>query len=227
MRYAEILVESTGRTLYHGTLRKNVPRILAQGLWPSVGAFTRQFYDDDDDLRDLVFAADKPGLARCINAIMGWLRQDSIAPYLENILRYGALLIMKQAGDHFTHRPEDHRRDYVDHPSQVEPEDYYTDESVRIDGVLTGKKLLTFLQRQDPMLVRDIIGSAKLQRNLLIRMMIAALGKARAQAIAACVQAMDDDDVNDHHKQMRLSTKRGQSRQEAETILARPAGHVG
>jgi hypothetical protein len=223
MRMSEIVMESTARTLYHGTLRKNVPSILAHGLWPSVGAFTSQFYGDDDgaEVTDLVFAANKDGLGKCISAIIGWLKQAGIPPILDNVLRHGAILIMREAEDDFTHRPNDGEQDYTDHPSQVEPTDYYSEYSVRVDGVLTGKKLLTFLQRQDPLLVRGIIGSPKLRRNLLIRMMIQAMGKAQAGAIAACVQAMDDDTVNANHKQMRLSMQKGLGRREAEDILMR------
>ena len=149
------IVESTPRTLYHGTLRKFVPSITEHGLWPTVGDFTKTMYDiegdSEADFSELVFAADKRGMRSCFSAI-GWLIKQHYGQYytVELIKQYGALCILRHAEEEFTYRPrdnEDHPNWYMDHPSQVEGGDYYSTYGVGIDAVLTGNKMLQYFAK--------------------------------------------------------------------------------
>lgn len=143
------LLESTPRTLYHGTLRKFLPDILRHGLEPNAGTFTRQMYDeeDPDDLRELVFAADKQGLIACFSAITSWIRIEYRTPYTVDLVRqHGALCVLKHAEGDFEHRDKDDGG-WHDHPPQVEPNDYYSEGRVRVSHVLTGNKMLQFFAK--------------------------------------------------------------------------------
>lgn len=150
-----VLVESIPRTLYHGTLRRNIPSIQAIGLWPSLGEFTTTAYDEaiqaGVDLPELVFAADKEGLTRCLSAIGSYIQMaypNEYKPYgVDAIQRYGALCVLKQGETGFDRRPE--FDDISEYPYQVEPGDYYRDSSVKVDYILTGAKMINFLRRQD------------------------------------------------------------------------------
>ena len=148
MRYTEILFESE-RTLYHGTLVANVPSIMRDGLEPGVGQFTNSFYGDEDEeeLDHLVFAADKKGLRACVSAILGYLRIKNIPFTEENFYRYGALVVIRGENDSFEQRPRDHENDYVDHPGQVEPGDYYSRDAILPSHVLVRDKLRSFIRR--------------------------------------------------------------------------------
>jgi hypothetical protein len=143
MRALEFLTESE-RTLYHGTLAANVPAILRFGIIPKAGDFVQGFYgwDDEDELDELVFAADKSGLKKCVAAILGYLRIKGIDRTEENFFRYGALCVMRNQQNEF--EPHD---DWGDNPSQVEPGDYFTRNTIRADYILVRDKLRSFLRR--------------------------------------------------------------------------------
>ena len=157
MLCSEILRENTPRTLYHGTLRRNVSAIMHSGLSPTLGEFTKDAYDydaEDDDLRNeyahLVFAADKQGLDKAVSAIGSWIGiayPDTPEPYGAAALeRYGALCVIRHGEVRygFEHHEDDDPPEWA---RQVEPEDYYTDRRITPDYILTGKKLINFLIR--------------------------------------------------------------------------------
>lgn len=142
-------------TLYHGTAIWNLTGILDHGLNPTVGEFTKSAYGVDDEeadeygMQDLVFAADKKGINSCYSAILGSISAKMGREHrkIDDVVRYGALLMIKGHAEDFTHRAKDDDNDFGDHPYQVEPGDYYTDRRIQIAGVLTGKKLVRFLSR--------------------------------------------------------------------------------
>lgn len=142
------LLESTPRTLYHGTLRKFLPTILRQGLWPSVGAFTERMYGGETEggeLQDLVFAADKQGIVKCFSAIASWIRIEYGGLYTVALVKqHGALCVLKHAEDDFDHHAGGD--DWSDH-IQVEPRDYFSDQRVRVSFVLTGNKMMNFIAK--------------------------------------------------------------------------------
>ena len=178
MKYREIINESIPRTLYHGTLRRLVPAIMNIGLEPNVGDFTKHAYDESInagiELPELVFAADKQGLRKCISAIVGALRQDGIKYNADNLYRYGAIVVLKLGEEYFEHRDEDDENYYGEYPETVEPGDYYRRYGIKPDYFLTGERLRIFLKRNnaftyifEPKTIREIlISSAKKENNL-------------------------------------------------------------
>ena len=158
MRLASILEESTPRTLYHGTLKQNVPDILDRGVLPRVGSFTAHAYDEYQqagiDLPPLVFAADRRGLGKCISAIIGQMRQH--LPGFRNrgyngitvdeFYQHAAVLVFRHAERRFQHR---FSNEFYNHPPQVEPDDYYHQGADLPDTVLTDHRLRSFLRRNE------------------------------------------------------------------------------
>lgn len=146
------------RTLYHGTLIDNEASIRSLGLYPTVGEFIKQMYaveieDDGLDLKQhaLVYAADKNSLQKSLNAIIAQvgnkLGKTFHSVTEEDIRNHGLLAVikdgesaMKQAGS----RDDGFESDY----QFLEPEDWYSDDSVGIDYFLKGSALLKFFKRQ-------------------------------------------------------------------------------
>ncbi len=148
MRAFEFLSESRPRTLYHGTLKSNLPAIMQGGLEPRIGHFTKHFYDDDPDLEELVFASSKKDVQKGINAIIHLLKQKGVAPTPENVIKYGAMVVIKDEYKEFEHRPNDDMNYWGDYPTQVEPGDFYAREPVGATYVLQNKKLKDLLRRE-------------------------------------------------------------------------------
>lgn len=145
----KFLNENAPRTLYHGTLKSNIPAIKQRGLEPRLGDFTKHFYDDDPDLEELVFASSKNDIKKGLNSIIYYLRQRGIEPTPENIIRYGAMVVVKDEYDEFSHRPlSDLGSWYDEHPRQVEPGDFYAKEPVGVTYILQNNKLRDLLRRQ-------------------------------------------------------------------------------
>ena len=132
----DLLNESTQRTLYYGTLKEFVPDIMDFGLLPQVGKFTAHAYQEYEEagipLEDVVFAADRAGLYKCISAIIVQMRHqyrqwdqhtgtDDIT--VDDFYRHAALLVIKRAEKRWQRRSENDLAG--DHPSTVEPGDYY------------------------------------------------------------------------------------------------------
>ena len=141
------LFESAPRTLYHGTLREYIPEINKHGLIPTVGELVSTFYDnsyDDnydpeyDSLEPLVFAADKNQINKCIAAIKWRLRAKKIDDSPKNVIKYGALLIIKDENDYLVTAD---MHSHHDHPRQVEPDAYYSAREQNVNIILTANQL--------------------------------------------------------------------------------------
>ena len=154
MMIYEILLESTPRTLYHGTLKEFLPDIMDLGLLPQVGRFTAHAYQQYQrhgiPLENVVFAADRGGLGKCISAIIGQIRHHLLRYADEDITvddfyQHAALLVIKRGERRFLHHPADDIAG--DHPAQAEPGDYYTRGADLPDIVFTGDRLRSFLRR--------------------------------------------------------------------------------
>lgn len=143
-----VMMENAPRTLYHGTLKTNLPSIMQGGLEPRVGAFTKHFYDDDIDLEELVFASSKKDINKGLNAIIHLLKQQGIPSTPENIIKYGAMVVVKDEYSEFEHRPIDDMNAWGDHPYQAEPGDFYAREPVAATYILQNKKLRDLLRRE-------------------------------------------------------------------------------
>ncbi len=146
--FVNILHENAPRTLYHGTLKANLPSIMQGGLEPRIGHFTKHFYDDDPDLEELVFASSKKDINKGLNAIIHLLKQQGIPSTPENIIKYGAMVVVKDEYNEFEHRPNDDMRYYDDYPRQVEPGDFYAREPVGVTYILQNRKLRDLLRRE-------------------------------------------------------------------------------
>lgn len=150
------LKESTAKTLYHGTLKKNLPSIMKYGVDPKAGDFTRNAYIEYEEagieLPELVFAADKQGLQKTISAIWGAMENSGIPITQENFFKHAAIVVFREGEEYFDHFPDD--KINQDSPYiTVEPDDYYREFNWVPDYVLTGKKLLRFLRKHDINLV--------------------------------------------------------------------------
>lgn len=180
----ELLTESTPRTLYHGTLKEFVPDIMDFGLLPQVGKFTAHAYQEYREagipLENVVFAADRSGLYKCISAIIGQMRhqypqwdqhrgRDDIT--VDDFYRHAALLVIKRAEKRWQRRPEDDLAGY--HPPQVEPGDYYIRGADLPNFVLTDNRLRNFLRRNNVRLETFGIQDAATSRAELVRQGIA------------------------------------------------------
>lgn len=187
MKINDILGESTPRTLYHGTLKRNLPDILDYGLMPQVGSFTSHAYAEyrkaGIPLANVVFAADRQGLGKCVSAIIGQMRHgfarwnmhrgwDEIT--VDDFYRNAALLVFKRAEGRFTKHGDEFS---TDHPPQAEPEDYYHIGADMPDFVLTDDKLRAFLRRNGIRLADYGIVDHRADRAELMR--LRAQGKLR------------------------------------------------
>jgi hypothetical protein len=145
------------RTLYHGTSKDHANSIDKYGIWPSAGSFVEEMYGGEipeEDVPELVFMADKDGLEKAVNAMMfqiykklgkRWLNEVTT----NDIRNHGALCVIKDVedGDYEHRSDEDDPSDYREYPSTVEPGDYYSEGTVRVDTILTGPALIRYLRR--------------------------------------------------------------------------------
>lgn len=157
IKLKQLLVE---KTLYHGTLADNASSIKTMGLMPSVGEFVKDAYDmtgydvdPDEYLKELVFLTDKQQLRKAVTAITAQvakkLGKDFHGVTDDEFVRNGALAVVKD-GDtklFMSHRPPGDENYYGQHPYTVEPGDYYSEWHVPVDYILTGKKMISFLNR--------------------------------------------------------------------------------
>jgi len=149
-----ILFESTPRTLYHGTLRRYIPSIRQHEMWPSVGEFTKEMYSEYRSegivLPELLFAADKKNLQKCTSAILGAMRQKNIPWTEKNFFNNAAIVVFKHREPYFKHRgEEEYDFDPEGRYPTVEPGDYFREDAMFFDFILTGKKLINFLKRNN------------------------------------------------------------------------------
>ena len=148
------------KTLYHGTIIDNVRSIERYGLIPSVGKFVQDAYDmsgygedinEDDYLKELVFATDKTQLDKAVTAITAQVAQKLGKNFHDvtdsEFLRNGALVVIKDGEQVMSHKDDDNDRE--EHPYTVEPGDYYSEENIGVDFVLTGNKMVNVLKRYD------------------------------------------------------------------------------
>lgn len=139
MRAKEFINENVTE-LYHGTLRTNVPSILANGLNPTVGEFTKSIYANK--AKPLVFAADIKGSRAVYCALQSQIgmKLGKFPPSAEEIAQYGALLVISRDVNKFRQYNAKRRQ------GSKEPTDYTSQETIHIDKVITGKELLQWIK---------------------------------------------------------------------------------
>jgi len=150
------------RTLYHGTVIDNKESIEKYGFSGELGDFVKDSYGmefDDDTLEGVTFAAQKDDMGKAEGAIryhIGKKIGKSIGEVtIEDIRRWGMLAVLKEIeedddyGDGWRRRPENWEVEgyYDEYPPAVEPGDWFTENNVHVDHILTGQKLVDFLRR--------------------------------------------------------------------------------
>lgn len=140
------------RTLYHGTVVDNVKDIKRYGLIPSVGNFVKDMYDEypEEELKDLIFATDKEQLGKAVTAITHHisrkLNKDFHSVTDQEFINYGVIIKIDDGELYMTLRnKDDHDRE--EHPYAVEPGDYYSEDSIGVDEILTGTPMIRLLRR--------------------------------------------------------------------------------
>jgi RNA:NAD 2'-phosphotransferase (TPT1/KptA family) len=175
------------RTLYHGTIIDHAQSIRSYGLLPSVGAFVEEMYGGEGEVDELVFLADKKGIHSAFTAMVSQIGHKlgkSLHDVTDDdIKKYGLLAKIKEVEDtSFNHRPEeDDPHSYEEYPSTVEPGDYYSDDAVSVDEVLTGAALMRVLKKHGLVPRRGWFGVKVPQNSLRGRLMSLAIQAWEAQ----------------------------------------------
>lgn len=166
------------KTLYHGTTVEKARQIEKHGLIPQAGEFVSSAYDEVaavEELPELAFAADKKQLQVAVTAatqhIANQMKKDFHDVTDEEFSHHAAILKFYDAEDSFEHRPKEDDNYYDEHPSTVEPGDYYTEHIMRPDEILTGWPMIRLLKRNGcwPRNYKFQPASDDQKRNLLIK----------------------------------------------------------
>jgi hypothetical protein len=142
----------TEKTLYHGTTVANLKSIERSGLVPSVGKFVAVSYDDAVEAglaKELIFATDKQQLDKAVSAATAQIA-DQMGKYFHDVTddefyRRAAIIKIYDGESLFQQRPEGDERD--EHPYTVEPGDYYSEDYIIPDEILTGQRMIRLLKR--------------------------------------------------------------------------------
>ena len=155
-----------GKTLYHGTTLKSAMSAMKYRLFPSVGAFVTWAYEEEMDEygrmniepTEVVFAADKDHLSKVFSAMIyqvqnklkgkTWLDDaEQITP--EELLSSGAILVIREGDKSMNYADNDSLSGLsgLDMPVQIEPNDYWSEEDIVPDYIITGNRLKTFMRR--------------------------------------------------------------------------------
>lgn len=173
------------KTLYHGTTIDNAQQIEKQGLIPQSGEFVSNAYGGDYDeaeidLPDLTFATDKENLKNAITAatqhVANKLKKSFHDITDEEFIHNGAIIKIIDGEKYYKYRPKGDENYYGQHPGTVEPGDYYSDDVIFPDEILTGNKLLKLLKRYGlwprGYMFTNTEKSSKEKRNVLIKYLI-------------------------------------------------------
>ena len=200
IRLKRLLIE---KTLYHGTTIDNAKQIEKHGLVPQAGDFVSHAYDAAElELPELVFAAEKKALDSAVTAatqhIANKLKKDFHDVTDEEFARHAAILKIYDGEEYFKHK-SDKKNDYTDYPGTVETGDYYTDDVILPDEILTGAGMLKLLKRYRlwprNYMFSNSEESAKQKRNVLIKYLIKKYPDREKRDMITYVMKMDKETV--------------------------------
>jgi hypothetical protein len=144
------------KTLYHGTVIDNVPSIEKYGLIPGTGNFVSDAYGEYEDagieLPELVFATEKSKLSAAVTAATHHIGKKLNKNFHDvsdaEFFKYAVIIKIYDGEEYFKYREKTDALNYADeHPPQVEPGDYYSEDSVGVDEFLTGNSMVRLLKR--------------------------------------------------------------------------------
>lgn len=172
-KMAEYLTEQkmlVEKTLYHGTITHNIPSIEENGLMPTIGDFVKNMYsgavDGDvmDYLEEMLYATDKKQIDKARTAIIYQIANKLGKNYHsvtnKDFEMYGALAVLKNGDEYFDfHSEEDMEHGRA--PLGVETGDYYTQDEVSPDYILTGKKLTSFFRKFGLYPIKDEVNEGR------------------------------------------------------------------
>lgn len=204
-------------TLYHGTTVDNVKRIERFGLIPSRGDFVsnayRGEYDSDEDFEndvpELTFATNKKMLNKAITAATHHIAQKLDKDFHDvtdaDFIQHGAIIIMWDGEEDFKYRDEN---DY-NHPTSVEPGDYYSEYSVKVDDILIGARMVKFLRNYGlwPRSYGDVVmdKTKNYMRDRLIKLFISR-GYPKEKVLSV-IRGLTDKDLMYQYNKYKTSSK--------------------
>lgn len=213
IKLKSLLIE---KTLYHGTIIDHVKSIEKYGLIPSVGEFVRNAYGGSIDVidneiseyfKELVFATDKEQLEKAVTSITAQvgikLNKDFHDVTDEEFVKNGALVIIKDGESIMNFRPEnDEKQEY---PYTVEPRDFYSDDTIGVDYVLTGKKMISVLKRYKAWPRYHVFGNIdmKYKKDYLIKQAIKRNPKKSKDEILKIVNSWNEEIINKYYRQIK------------------------
>ena len=219
IKLKQLLVE---KTLYHGTTIDNVRGIEAFGLLPSVGKFVKDAYDmsgygedidPDDYLKELVFSADKKQLKNAVTAITAQVAIKLSKGFHDvtdqEFVHYGALVIIKDGEQVMNHREEDENHN-DDHPYTVEPGDYYSEDNIPVDYILTGQKMISIFKRYNVWPRHHVFGGVdiKYKKDFLIKQAIKRNPTRQKSKILKIINSFDEKTINRYYEKCIWDRKR-------------------
>jgi hypothetical protein len=201
------LILLSEKTLYHGTLIDNVPSIKRYGLLPSVGKFVKNAYDmseydvdEENYLKELVFATEKKQLGKAVVAITAQisykLNKGLHDVTDDEFIKHGAIAVIKDGDDLMSYRTD---TDNDSHPYTAEPGDYYSEDYIGVDYILTGNKMISLLEKYGEW-PRDF-GKVpvKTKKEFLIRLAIKRNPTKNKMAILNIINSWNDKLIDSYY----------------------------
>lgn len=155
-----------------------------------------------------IYLADKESLSSSVSAMVQqigfMLNKDVHSVSDEDIKRYGLLAVIKDGEEMVSHYDPDNDDPWSaeDRPAQAEPGDYYALDTLGVDYVLTGKKLINFLKSQDewPLKGYSFRKDNKGLKEKLIKLTRRAHPKTDIQTIIDKINSLSNEEIRSYTK---------------------------
>lgn len=155
--FKEFLAEN--KRFLHGTIIDHVPNIKKNWLQPGTSQYTKNFYGND--IEPTLFLAHHKNVKKAVSSIRGQIAVKlgkAIHKVNHNDIEKHGALIVTRSENNYDIKKVDHEggmsdlegnKVSYDHPSHAEPDDYITDQDHKPTGILKGKKLVTYLKKNN------------------------------------------------------------------------------